>query len=52
MKPLVKKSQLDPTEINYRSNLESAFSVKESSILTTVFLSWKKWYLWGFSVRI
>jgi len=34
-----------------QADLKSAFSVKDirkSSILTTVFLSWKKWYLWGF----
>ncbi len=56
IKPLIKKTQLDPKDlVNYRPDLESPFSVKDTgkgSILTIIFLLREKLYIWGFSVRI
>ncbi len=56
IKPLIKKTQLDPKDlVNYRpiSNLPFLSKILEKVVsLTIIFLLREKWYLWGFPVRI
>ncbi len=55
IKPLIKKTQLDPKDlVNYRpiSNLPCLSKILEKVVFTIIFLLREKCYLWGIPVRI